>query len=240
MGFGFVVSRFGLFLQAMLGSRTDLTVQPYGLSFWFGTALIVAGVVVNLASARRHVELMRDLQRGEYSERPSGLAISVAFLLAVLGLAMAAYLVSIREPSEQEKSKQEKSMIQKSNNGIVTVESHHSVDETVNKLKQLLDAKGVKLFALIDHSGAAADVGMQMRPTRVLIFGSPMAGTPLMIASPTIAIDLPLKLLVWEDSGGKVSISFNDPAYLQERHGLPPELVHNIAAADTIAAEGAK
>ena len=131
-------------------------------------------------------------------------------------------------------------MIQESNNGIVTIDSRHSVEETVHNLKHMLDAKGVKLFALIDHSGAAADAGMEMRPTKVLIFGSPKAGTPLMIASPTIAIDLPLKLLVWEDADGKVKISYNDPAYLQERHGLPPELVQNIAAVGTLAAEGAK
>ena len=131
-------------------------------------------------------------------------------------------------------------MIQESNNGIVTIDSRHSVEETVHKLKHMLDAKGVKLFTLIDHSGAAADAGMEMRPTKLLIFGSPKAGTPLMIASPTIAIDLPLKLLVWEDAGGQVKISYNDPVYLQQRHGLPPELTQNIAAAGVFAAEAAK
>ena len=131
-------------------------------------------------------------------------------------------------------------MIQESNNGIVTIDSRHAVEETVHKLKHMLDAKGVKLFTLIDHSGAAADAGMEMRPTKLLIFGSPKAGTPLMIASPTIAIDLPLKLLVWEDAGGQVKISYNDPVYLQQRHGLPPELTQNIAAAGVFAAEAAK
>lgn len=131
-------------------------------------------------------------------------------------------------------------MMQESNNGIVTIESGHSVDETVRKLKQILETRGVRLFALIDHSGAAEDVGLMMPPARVLIFGNPKAGTPLMIASPTIAIDLPLKLLVWEDSGGKVKISYNDPAYLQERHSLPPELVKNIAGTGALAAEAAK
>jgi uncharacterized protein (DUF302 family) len=148
---------------------------------------------------------------------------------------MAAYRSSVREKPDKGKS-----MIQESNNGIVTIESRHSVDETLHKLKQILDAKGVKLFALIDHSGAAAQAGMEMRPTKVLIFGSPKAGTPLMIASPTIAIDLPLKLLVWEDAGGQVRISYNDPVYLQQRHGLPPELTQNIAAAGVFAAEAAK
>ena len=109
--------------------------------------------------------------------------------------------------------------------GIVTIASHRSVDGTVEKLEQILQAKGVKLFALIDHSGEALKAGMQMRPTKLLIFGNPKAGTPLMIVSPSIAIDLPLKILVSEDGDGKVWISYNDPAYLQARHSLPADLV---------------
>lgn len=131
-------------------------------------------------------------------------------------------------------------MTRELNNGVVTIESGHSVDETVQRLTQLLDAKGVRLFTLIDHSGAAEEAGMEMRPTKLLIFGNPKAGTPLMVASPTIAIDLPLKLLVWQDSGGKVRISYNDPDYLQNRHSLPAELVKNIAMVGGLAAEGAK
>src|SRR5271167_2863083 len=99
-------------------------------------------------------------------------------------------------------------------NGIVTLASLHSVDQTVQKLEEILQAKGVKLFALIDHSGEAAKAGMPMRPTKLLIFGNPKAGTPLMIASPSIAIDLPMKALVWEDADGKVWISYNAPAWL--------------------------
>ena len=156
-------------------------------------------------------------------------------LPAVIGFWMAAYLVSLREKPDLEKP-----MNQESNNGLVTIESRHSVDETVQKLKQILDSKGVKLFTVIDHSGAAEDAGMHMPPTKLLVFGNPKAGTPLMIASPTIAIDLPLKLLVWEDSAGTVRISYNDPAYLQARHGLPTELAKNIAAAGALAAEAAK
>jgi len=121
-----------------------------------------------------------------------------------------------------------------SDNGLVTIPSQESVDETVRKLEALLDAKGVKLFALIDHSGEAEKVGMQMRPTKLLIFGNPKAGTPLMIASPTVAIDLPLKILVWEDAEGHVLISYNSPAYLQARHALPPELVGNIAVVEAL------
>ena len=84
--------------------------------------------------------------------------------------------------------------------GLIDISSNHSVDETVEKLKGVLQAKGVTLFALVDHSGEAAKVGMKMRPTKLLIFGNPKGGTPVMLAAPSIAIDLPLKILVWEDA----------------------------------------
>src|SRR5436189_4775265 len=113
--------------------------------------------------------------------------------------------------------------------GIVKIPSHHSVDEAVEKLKTILKAKGVTLFALIDHSGEAAKVGMKMPPTKLLIFGNPKGGTPLMLAAPSIALDLPLKILVAEDAQGKVSLSYNNPEYLKERHGLPSHLLPNIA-----------
>src|SRR5438477_6255823 len=98
--------------------------------------------------------------------------------------------------------------------GLIDIPSNHSVDETVEKLKGILQAKGVALFALIDHSGEAEKIGMKMPPTKLLIFGNPKAGTPLMLASPSVAIDLPLKILIWEDAQGKVWISYNSPAYL--------------------------
>jgi len=119
-------------------------------------------------------------------------------------------------------------------NGIVDVPSNHSVDEAVEKLKSILQSKGVTLFALVDHSGEAAKVGMKMPPTKLLIFGSPKAGTPLMLASPSVAIDLPLKILVSEDSQGKVWLSYNRPEYLKERHGLPDNLLPNIAIVGTL------
>lgn len=124
-----------------------------------------------------------------------------------------------------------------SNTGIINKPSNKSVDETVERLKGILAAKGVTLFALIDHDGEAEKVGMKMPPTKLLIFGSPRAGTPLMLAAPSIAIDLPLKILIWEDSGGKVWISYNSPVYLQERHGLPQELLQNVAVVETLAGQ---
>src|SRR5271163_1959337 len=114
-------------------------------------------------------------------------------------------------------------------NGIVAIPGNHSVDETVEKLKGILQAKGVTLFSLVDHSGEAAKVGMTMRPTKLLIFGNPKAGTPLMLAAPSVAIDLPLKILVWEDGEGKVWISYNATQYLSQRHNLPENLLQNIA-----------
>src|ERR1039458_1919010 len=120
--------------------------------------------------------------------------------------------------------------------GIIDTPSNHSVNQTVERLKGVLQAKGVTLFALIDHSGEAEKGGMKMPPTKLLIFGSPKGGTLVMIAAPTIAIDLPLKILVWEDSKGKVWVSYNSQAYLQARHGVPQNLLQNVAVVETLAA----
>lgn len=125
-------------------------------------------------------------------------------------------------------------------NGIVDIPSNHTVDQTVLKLKGILEAKGVTLFALVDHSGEAEKVGMKMPPTKLLIFGSPKAGTPVMLASPSIAIDLPLKILIWEDGNGKVWVSHNSPQYLQERHNVPQELLKNISVVEALAAKAAE
>jgi len=131
-------------------------------------------------------------------------------------------------------------MTPNANNGIIDTPSNHSVDETVERLKQILQAKGVTLFALVDHSGEAEKVGIKMLPTKLLIFGNPKGGTPVMLAAPSIALDLPLKILVWEDVPGKVWLSYNSPAYLQARHGVPQDLLQNIAGADGLAAQAGK
>lgn len=124
-------------------------------------------------------------------------------------------------------------------NGIVDIPSKHSVNDTVEKLKGILTAKGVVVFALVDHSGEAEKVGMKMPPTKLLIFGSPKAGTPVMLAAPSIAIDLPLKILVWEDPTGKVWASYNSAQYLKQRHNVPDELLKNIAVIEALAASAA-
>jgi uncharacterized protein (DUF302 family) len=125
-------------------------------------------------------------------------------------------------------------------NGIVNTPSAQSVDRTVENLEGILRARGIALFALIDHSGEAAKVGLKMRPTKLVIFGNPKAGTALMLAAPSSAIDLPLKILVWEDEESKVWISHNSEDYLQRRHGLPRELMQNIAVVATLAAKAAE
>jgi len=125
-------------------------------------------------------------------------------------------------------------------NGVTAKLSNHSVDQTVDRLKSILQARGVALFALVDHSGEAEKAGMQMRPTKLLIFGSPKAGTPVMLAAPSIAIDLPLKILVWEDDQARVWLSYNDPAYLQQRHHVPELLLKNIAVAEALADQAAQ
>jgi uncharacterized protein (DUF302 family) len=131
-------------------------------------------------------------------------------------------------------------MEQAAGNGIISRPSNHSVDETVERLKGILLSKKIMLFALIDHSGEAEKAGIAMRPTKLLIFGNPKAGTPLMLAAPSTAIDLPLKILVWEDADGRILISYNSPTYLQERHGLPQELLPVIAGVEALAAMAAE
>jgi uncharacterized protein (DUF302 family)/uncharacterized membrane protein YidH (DUF202 family) len=239
MGFGFVVARFGLFLQQLEVIQNSAREHSYGLSLWFGTALMVVGVITNLFAGWHHLCLVRELDRGETTHsRASTQAAAIAFFVALVGLAMAVYLVSVRSSTRSHSGyTKEMPMTLSRGKGISDIHSKHSVDQTVDKLKAILEANEITLFSIVDHSGEAQKAGMEMRPTKLLIFGSPKAGTPLMLASPSIAIDLPLKILVWEDSHGDVWLSYNTPAYLQERHGVPEELLKNIAGVETLAAK---
>lgn len=245
MGFGFVVARFGLFLQQLRLIDHISSAPPYGVSLWFGTALTAAGVLVNVFSAWRHVRLVRELERGNTEcSRSLTLAVATAIFLALVGLAMAIYLLSARSSANLTSEINEEITVatatnSAANKGIVDKASNHSVEGTVEKLKTILQSKCVTLFALVDHSGEAEKVGMKMRPTKLLVFGSPKAGTPLMLAAPSIAIDLPLKILVWEDSQGKAWVSYNNPDYLKDRHGVPPDLLQNIAVVETLAGKAA-
>jgi uncharacterized protein (DUF302 family) len=125
-------------------------------------------------------------------------------------------------------------------NGIVHLESSRSVPETLARLETIVRAKGLTILARIDHSGDAAKAGLSMRPTQLLIFGNAKAGTPLMVASPGVAIDLPLKALVWQDADDKVWLSYNSSDYLKHRHHLPDNLIHNIAGIKPICEEAVR
>ena len=157
------------------------------------------------------------------------MGIVLAGLLAVLGVLEGTHRSSAAEASDKLKPVVEKHA------GIIDKPSKHTVDETVDRLKDMLKAKGVTLFALADHSGEAEKVGMKMRPTKLLIFGSPKAGRPLMLADPHAALDLPLKILAWEGGEGKVWLSYNSTKFLQERYGLRQDLVQNIEVVETLA-----
>lgn len=111
---------------------------------------------------------------------------------------------------------------------LVTKPSTYSVTETIDRIEKVVTAKGMKIFARIDHGGEAKNVGLDMRPTELLIFGNPKGGTALMVARPTAAIDLPMKALAWEDKDGKVWLTYNSPDLLHERHALPTELTSKL------------
>jgi uncharacterized protein (DUF302 family) len=131
-------------------------------------------------------------------------------------------------------------MAAEKNSGLINIPSNHLVDEAVEKLKAILQSKAITIFALIDHSGEAIKAGMKMRPTKLLVFGNPKAGTPVMLAAPSSAIDLALKILIWEDAQGKAWVTYNSPAYLQERHNIPVELVPNVRVIEALAKSAAE
>ncbi len=236
MGFGFVVARFGLFLQEFQTIQHAPITQRYGPSLWFGMALIIVGVLVNVSAGWHHIKLARVLNRtAQQHSTSSKVAVVIAFFLALVGLAMAVYLITVRDSTQSDPREKEMSMASTIDNGVISKPSKHSVDDTVEKLKGILQTKGVTLFALVDHSGEAEKVGLKMQPTKLLIFGNPKAGTPLMLAAPSTAIDLPLKILVWEDGRGKVWVSYNSPEYLQKRHGFPQDLLQSVAVVEALA-----
>jgi uncharacterized protein (DUF302 family)/uncharacterized membrane protein YidH (DUF202 family) len=243
MGLGFVLARFGLFLQEFNRLGSGMPVRSSGVSLWIGVALILMGVAVCLFSTLRHLRMLKQLQAGEslFAQQPR-LALATAAALILLGLVMAGYLIFANpNPVVHASMVGEESMATSTapntQNGIVRLQGNHPVDETATRLREVLQAKGVKLFVVVDHSGEAAAAGLKMPNTKLLIFGNPKAGTPLMLASPGVALDFPLKILVAEDPAGKTWISYNSPAYLQARHALPEDLLPNIAVIEGLAAK---
>lgn len=233
MGFGFVVARFGLFLRELSAASGQSAVAASGFSLPLGTALVLIGVGVTVSASLHHVRLIGQLNSGaDAVGRPSTLGLIVAVLLAVVGLAMAAYLGSGQTAKVGLTAVHQKEYLDmKSGEGIISKPSSHSVPETLDRLETTLREKGVKVFARVDHGGEAEKAGLKMPPTQVLIFGNPKAGTPAMLAAPTAAIDLPLKALAWQDSDGKVWLSYNDVEYLKRRFGLHDDAVKGLAAA---------
>jgi uncharacterized protein (DUF302 family) len=124
--------------------------------------------------------------------------------------------------------------------GLISIRAARPVEETVERLRHILQSKGIMLFALVDHSGEATKVGMIMPNTKLLIFGNPKAGTPQMLATPSIAIDLPLKILVAEDAAGQTSISYNSIQYLAERHGTSPDILRSLSVVEELAVAAAQ
>lgn len=113
--------------------------------------------------------------------------------------------------------------------GVITKVSPFSVEETLTRFQEAMNSKGMTVFARIDHSDEAEKVGLKMQEAHVLIFGNPKGGTPLMVASPLLALDLPLKILVWQSNDGRVWVSYTDVSYLATRYSIPQELVGNVA-----------
>lgn len=243
MGLGFVLARFGLFLEEFNRLDPVMPATSSGVSLWIGVALILMGVMVSLLSTLRHLRMFKQLRAGEslFAQSPR-LAVATAAALIVLGLVMAGYLIfahpnTVVRTSMLREELMATSMAPNAEAGIVQLEGNHPVDETGAKLQGLLQSKGVKLFGVVDHSGEATAAGLHMPNTKLLIFGNPKAGTPLMLASPSVALDFPLKILIAEDAAGKTWISYNSPAYLQVRHGLPVDLLPNIAVIEALAAK---
>jgi len=131
-------------------------------------------------------------------------------------------------------------MPQLPDNGMIHLSSPHTVLETLARLETIVQAKGLTILARIDHSGDAAKAGFTMKPTKLLIFGNAKAGTPLMVAAPSLAIDLPLKALAWEDEESRVWLSYNSPNYLKKRHAIPDNLMQNIAGIGPICSEAVR
>ena len=140
--------------------------------------------------------------------------LSTIFLAPLFSLALSTSVVMAQAPAS----------------GITAKPSKYSVADTIDRLEKIAKAKGITIFARVDHAGEAEKAGLKMRPTQLLIMGNPKAGTPVMIAAPTAAIDLPLKALAWEDASGKVWLGFNSGEYLKQRHGIPDDLVKNVGA----------
>ena len=230
MAFGFVVARFGLFLRELELLHAGTAAAPSALSLPLGVGLVMLGVLIDILASWNHVRYVRALNQGSLVVgRPSTLAIALAVILAVAGLTMAFYLGATKTQQAAPGTMGKELSSMKTGEGIISKASKYSVPDTLDRVEAALGAKGVKIFVRVDHSGEAEQAGLTMPPTQLLIFGNPKAGTPVMLAAPTAAIDLPLKALAWQDADGKVWLSYNDPGYLKNRYALTDDQIKTIA-----------
>ena len=217
-GLGFVLDRAGILLRAMHAPAATIAEEaPHVRGVW----LVALSLVVNVLAISRHLATLRAMRRaGLETATPQAPVLVLAVLLTVFSAALTITLI----PAARAATPQGTDAMD-IGEGIIRKASPRSVPETLDRLEGMLKAKGVQVFARIDHSGEAAKVGLTMPPTQVLIFGNPKAGTPVMLAAPTSAIDLPLKALAWQDPAGKVWLGYTDPKYFAHRYGLSEKQV---------------
>jgi uncharacterized protein (DUF302 family) len=189
-----------------------------------GVWLVGLSLLVNVLAISRHLATLRAMRRaGLTTATPQGPVLLLAVLLTVFSAALTVSLIPAARATTPQRTAMD------IGEGIIRKASPRSVPETLDRLEGILKAKGVQVFARIDHSGEASKVGLTMPPTQVLVFGNPRAGTPVMLAAPTSAIDLPLKVLAWQDSSGQVWLGYTDPRYFARRFGLNEKQVAPLA-----------
>jgi uncharacterized protein (DUF302 family)/uncharacterized membrane protein YidH (DUF202 family) len=221
-GLGFVLDRAGILLRAMnVPAATIAEEAPHVRGVW----LVGLSLLVNVLAVSRHLATLRAMRRaGLTTAIPQGPVLVLALLLTIFS---AALTITLLPPARAVTDRRTDAM--DIGEGIIRKSSPRSVPETLDRLEGILKAKGVQVFARIDHAGEAARVGLSMPPTQVLVFGNPKAGTPVMLAAPTSAIDLPLKALAWQDSAGQVWLGYTDPRYFARRYGLGDSRVAPLA-----------
>ena len=216
-GLGFVLDRAGILLRAMhVPAATIAEEAPHVHGVW----LVALSLLVNVLAISRHLATLRAMRRaGLTTATPQGPVLLLAVLLTVFSAALTITLIPAARAATPRTTAMD------IGEGIIRNASPRSVPETLDRLEGILKAKGVQVFARIDHSGEASKVGLTMPPTQVLVFGNPKAGTPVMLAAPSSAIDLPLKALAWQDSAGQVWLGYTDPRYFARRYGLSDQQV---------------
>jgi len=223
LGFGFVVARFGAVLGAS-GGREDAAAEVSAVLV-MGLALVAVGIVVTIQALITHARSVRALRTGTFRAPSNELdGILIAVLLTAIGIGIGLQLLLGHARAATGRTHMESAA------GLLTRPSNHSVAETLDRLEAELRAKGIAVFARIDHSDEATKAGLSLRPTQVLVFGNPRGGTPVMQAVQTAAIELPLKALAWEDAAGKVWLSTDNPELLRRRFGVDSSLLKPLAA----------